>query len=105
MAKFIRNGNSYTSDLFDDFNRAIGFSNPDDIELPEQEKQAALKLLKKLIILANSIFPEKPLTSPNAQRLGATPVSQWLSGRNASPLAQWMFGWFCRGGGAQVFEP
>ena len=30
---------------------------------------------------------------------------QWLAERQASPLAQWMFGWICRGGGAQVFEP
>ena len=91
-AKFIWNGKSYTTDLFDDFNRAIGFSNPDDIELPEDEKQAALKLWKELFAIAKTISPEKPWTSPNAQELDVTPVSQWLSDRNASPLAQWMFG-------------
>ena len=104
-AKFIWNGKSYTTDLFDDFNRAIGFSNPDDIELPEDEKQAALTLWKELFAIAKTISPEKPWTSPNAQELDVTPVSQWLSDRNASPLAQWMFGWICRGNGAQVFEP
>lgn len=30
--------------LFDDFERAIGFSNPDDIDLHEQEKEAPLVL-------------------------------------------------------------
>ena len=99
------NGKAFTTDLFSDFTRAIGFSNPDDIELPLQEKEAALKLWKELFEIAASISPSEPWTSPNAEQLDATPVSQWLSERQASPLAQWMFGWICRGGGAQVFEP
>lgn len=102
---FLWNGRSYATDLFSDFDRAIGFSNPDDIDLPEQEKEAALALWKELFEIAKTISVEKPWTSPNAEDLDATPVSQWLADRNASPLAQWMFGWICRGGGAQVFEP
>ena len=102
---FIWNGKSYTTDLFNDFWRSIGFSNPDDIDLPEKEKEAALKLWNELFEISKSISVEQPWTSPNAQVLDATPVSQWLLERNASPLAQWMFGWICRGNGAQVFEP
>ena len=102
---FVWNGKPYTTELFADFHRAIGFSNPDDIDLPEQEKEAALKLWKELIDISKTISAEHPWTSPNAEVLDATPVSQWLAERNASPLAQWMFGWICRGGGAQVFEP
>ena len=37
--------------------------------------------------------------------MDATPFSDWLLERDAPPLAQWMLGWICRGGGAQVFEP
>ena len=102
---FVWNGKPYTTELFADFHRAIGFSNPDDIDLPEQEKEAALKLWKELFDISKTISAEHPWTSPNAEVLDATPVSQWLAERNASPLAQWMFGWICRGGGAQVFEP
>ena len=99
------NGQSMTTDLFDDFNRSIGFSNPDDIDLPESEKQAALKLWQKMLAIADTIPLEQPWTAPNAAALDALPVSQWLSEQDASPLATWMFGWICRGGGAQVFEP
>ena len=45
---FVWNGTSYTTELFADFRRAIGFSDPDYIDLPEQEKEAALKLWKEL---------------------------------------------------------
>ena len=99
------NGQSMTTDLFDAFNRSIGFSNPDDIDLPESEKQAALKLWQTMLAIAETIPPEQPWTAPNAAALDALPVSQWLSEQGASPLAMWMFGWICRGGGAQVFEP
>lgn len=102
---FLWNGQSFTTDLFSDFKRAIGFSNPDDINLPESEKQTALGLWQEMLSIAETISPETPWTSPNAETLDATPVSQWLAERQASPLAQWMFGWICRGGGAQVFEP
>ena len=102
---FYWNGKAHTTELFANFNRAIGFSNPDDIDLPSSEKEAALKLWKELIDIASTISPNQPWTSPNAEELDATPVSQWLAERGASPLAQWMFGWICRGGGAQVFEP
>ena len=102
---FIWNDKSHTTELFADFNRAIGFSNPDDIDLPTSEKEASLKLWKELFEIASTISPDQPWSSPDAEELDATPVSQWLTKRKASPLAQWMFGWICRGGGAQVFEP
>ena len=98
-------GTASTTGLFADFNTAIGFSNPDDIPLPDAEKAAALRLWQEMLALVATISPEEPWTSPNAEVLDATPVSQWLAERDASPLAQWMFGWICRGGGAQVFEP
>ena len=99
------NGQSMATALFASFDRSIGFSNPDDIDLPESEKQEALKLWRKMLAIAETIPPERPWTAPNAAALDALPVSQWLSEHNASPLATWMFGWICRGGGAQVFEP
>lgn len=99
------NGKAFPTDLFSDFKRTIGFSDPKTIALPESEKEAALALWSELFALASTISPDRPWTSPHAQQLDTTPVSQWLVERNASPLAQWMFGWLCRGGGAQVFEP
>ena len=84
---FVWNGTPYTTELFSDFHRAIGFSNPDDIDLPEQEKEAALKLWKELFDISKTISAEQPWTSPNAEVLDTTPVSQWLAERNASPLA------------------
>ncbi|WP_156918615.1 hypothetical protein [Synechococcus sp. CC9616] len=58
-----------------------------------------------MLAIAETIPPEQPWTAQNAAALDALPVSQWLSEQGASPLAIWMFGWICRGGGAQVFEP
>ena len=98
------NGTPHTTGLFEDFERAIGFLNPDDIDIPAQEKEAALKLWKELFVISKSISIEQPWTSPDAEILDANPVSDWVSERNASPLAQWMFGWICRGGGAQVLN-
>ena len=82
------NGTPHTTGLFEDFERAIGFSNPDDIDIPAQEKEAALKLWKELFVISKSISIEQPWTSPDAEILDATPVSEWLLERNASPLAQ-----------------
>ena len=39
---FVWNGTPHTTGLFDDIEHAIGFSNPDDIDLPEKEKEACV---------------------------------------------------------------
>ena len=99
------NGKSISTELYSDIKNSIGASNPKDIDMPESVKAEALAIWSELFTLASTISPEQPWNSPNAKQLDAIPVSQWLAERNASPLAQWQVGRFCRVNGAQVFEP
>ena len=57
---FVWNSTPHTTGLFDDFERAIGFKNQDDIDLPEQEKEAVLKLWKELFLIMTEDVSKGP---------------------------------------------
>ena len=87
------------------FEDSLLFFEPEALELAADERAAVALVQKAFADLVAQINPQKPWTSPDAQRLDCLTVAQWVAEQSPVPLARLPMDWLCRVGGSGGFEP
>jgi monoamine oxidase len=102
---FLWNGQAHRAGVEHAFEKSLLFFRPEHLGLPRQALEEVQAVQQRFRHLVDQVPARTPWTTPGAEGLDHTSVSQWLAEQQSSALAGYPLAWLTRLGGSGGFEP